>query len=382
MRRENRNASADARELADGRLRGSEERYRSVTQTSVDAIVTTDRRGRIETWNRGAEHMFGYLHEEVLGRDVTLIIPPKYREAHNKGIRRYLETGRTSHIGRTVELEGLRKNGSTFPIELSLSTWQSEGEPHFGGIIRDISERKRMEQLRDDVQRMVRHDLKSPLMGIANFARLLARSPNLDEKEREWARTIQDLGRRTLSFIDNSSQIYKMEEGTYQLNPCPVHLPEVLRRVQDELAALLESRDVEVVFRDGDGALPEGGDQWEVPGEEHLLEIMFTNLVKNAAEASPKGGRVAVTLHAGADALAVDIHNAGEIPWSIRDKFFEPYATYGKKYGTGLGTHSAQLIANTHGGVITFTSSAEAGTHVTVRLPRRHDAPCEPPERP
>src|SRR4030042_759608 len=128
------------------KLRESEDRYRSVTETSIDAIMTTDSTDLILTWNKGAELIFGY-GKEVMGQSVTLIIPERYREAHREGVRNFLRTGERHIMGKKVELEAIGKEGTEFPVELSLSSWESPSGVYFGGIIRDISERKRIERI-------------------------------------------------------------------------------------------------------------------------------------------------------------------------------------------------------------------------------------------
>ncbi len=149
----------------DGRLleelKASEERYRSVTQTAVDAVITTDAAGVVLTWNQGAERLFGF-GQEMVGRSVLAIIPERLRQAHSQGVERFLKTGQRRLIGNVAETWALTRDGDEIPVELSLSTWQGAGGVHFGAIIRDISERKRVERLREDVQRLIRHDLKSP----------------------------------------------------------------------------------------------------------------------------------------------------------------------------------------------------------------------------
>lgn len=158
-------------------LEESEEQHRSVTETSIDAIITADASGRILTWNKGASDIFGY-GPEIIGEPITTIIPERLRYVHTEGFERFLKTGEKKIIDQRVDLEGLNKNGDIFPIELSLSTWKSYRGRFFGAIIRDITERKRVERLREDVERIVRHDLKSPLVGIAGFAGLLLKSAN------------------------------------------------------------------------------------------------------------------------------------------------------------------------------------------------------------
>lgn len=113
----------------------------AVVSSATDAIVTADERGDILTWNPAAERIFGHGASEVIGRPLTLLMPGRFRDAHEAGLSRVTETGETRVIGKTVELAGLRSDGTEFPIELSLSTWEDGGRRFFAGIIRDVSER-------------------------------------------------------------------------------------------------------------------------------------------------------------------------------------------------------------------------------------------------
>ena len=353
-------------------LKQSEERYRSLTESSVDAIITADADDLILTWNRGAELIFGYGPEMIGQHVATTIIPERYRRAHTEGIKRFLETREKHILGRKVELQALRKDGSEFPIELSLSSWKSESGLFFSAIIRDISERKRIERIREDVNRMMRHDIKSPLVGIAGLARVIQKGANLTPKQLKAAALIQDLAVKMLSFIGRTRDLYQMEEGTYRLKAEPVNILDIIQRIQKELAPMMEDKGTRVkISISGDS--PEGDAERIVPGENVLLEIMFANLIKNAIEASPEGAPVEISIgNIGRDGRRfhlLDIHNKGAVPREIREKFFEPYTTFGKKGGTGLGTHSALLIARTHRGDISFSTSREDGTNVVVHLP-------------
>ncbi len=126
-------------------LRSSVERYQAVTQTATDAIITADAHGVIEDWNAGAARLFGYAHAEAVGQPLTLLIPQRMRDGHLAGMKRVQSGGERHAIGRTIEMEGRRKDGSEFPIELSISEWTVAGQHHFTGTIRDISEHKRSE---------------------------------------------------------------------------------------------------------------------------------------------------------------------------------------------------------------------------------------------
>ena len=125
----------------------SERRFRSVVQTATDAIVLADGNGNIIAWNRAAQLIFGYREEEVLGQPLTMMMPERYRDAHRQGLARLQAGGEAHVIGTRVELHGIRKDGSEFPLELSIGTWQAAEGAFYSGIIRDITERKRAEKL-------------------------------------------------------------------------------------------------------------------------------------------------------------------------------------------------------------------------------------------
>ncbi|HSN57169.1 MAG TPA: PAS domain S-box protein [Candidatus Sulfomarinibacteraceae bacterium] len=127
-------------------LRESEAQFRSVMESAIDAIITGDAEGRIRSWNSAATALFGFTEAEVLGRPIEVIIPERYHEAHQEGIRRVSSGGPSHVIGKTVELAAVRGDGSEFPVELSLATWTLDDARYFTGIIRDISERKQAEQ--------------------------------------------------------------------------------------------------------------------------------------------------------------------------------------------------------------------------------------------
>jgi PAS domain S-box-containing protein len=137
-------------------LSQSEERFRSLVDSATDAIVVADHRGLILSWNLSASALFGYADEEVIGQPLTLLIPARYRHAHEQGLARMESTGKSRMIGSVIEVHGLRKDGTEFPIELSLATWKSMENSYFSGIIRDISERKKAEREVEESQERFR----------------------------------------------------------------------------------------------------------------------------------------------------------------------------------------------------------------------------------
>lgn len=143
-------------------LRESEARYRSLVQTAHDAIVSINRFGEIIFWNDSAERIFGYSKEKILGHNVTEIMPDNYRKAHQNSLQAITTPQHSNLVGRSIELTGRKEDGTEFPIELSLSSWEREGILCFTSIIRDISDRKETEHEKTKLfERLQRADRKS-----------------------------------------------------------------------------------------------------------------------------------------------------------------------------------------------------------------------------
>jgi len=226
---------------------------------------------------------------------------------------------------------------------------------------------KENERLRSEVEQISRHDLKNPLMVIMNIPGVLLRKPGITADETKWLKMILGAARRMLEMINMSLDMFKMEKGTYNLRPEPVDALAVARQIADAMAKITSDSSLSFNFA-VEGQPVEAAIGFLVSVEEPLLYTLLSNLIRNAVEASPAGGRVSISFSAGAFGV-IAVHNAGVIPASIRGRFFQKFATAGKKGGTGLGAYSAQLIARTLGGAIDFQSSEEEGTTIVVSLP-------------
>lgn len=134
------------RKKSEENIKASENKFRSIASTASDAIISASEKGIIESWNKAAQSIFGYNENEAIGKPLDIIVPHDYHSSHNEGLKRVASGGKKHVIGKTVELKGQHKDGSTFPIDLSLSTWQEKGQAKFTGIIRDVTERKKYEK--------------------------------------------------------------------------------------------------------------------------------------------------------------------------------------------------------------------------------------------
>lgn len=221
-------------------------------------------------------------------------------------------------------------------------------------------------ELREDVDRITRHDLKNPLQNILGVPELLLMTLDLEDYQRDMLKRVEQSGYDMLNMINMSLDLFKMEQGTYTVLAVDVDLLKVIRKILADQEPIWSAKEVAVSVT-LDGEPPREDSAMFVQGEELLCYSMFSNLIRNALDASPEGKPLTVALDSGAGSVA--IHNAGAVPEEIRDRFFDKYVTAGKDHGTGLGTYSARLIAEVHGGSVGFTTSESEGTEVTVALP-------------
>jgi len=241
----------------------------------------------------------------------------------------------------------------------------------FIATLTDITQRRAQEEamresmhLREEVERMSRHDLKTPLNSVIAVSRLLRQSANLSRDDEELLSIVERAGYRILSMVNLSLDLFKMEQGTYQFRAQAVDLSEVVRKVAADLESQAASKDVVINLKQSGHATARA--------EEVLSYSMLANLVKNAIEAAPEGGVVTVTVEGAGDNVAVHIHNPGEISPRVRPRFFEKYVTTGKGGGVGLGAYSARLMARVQEGELTMHSEAGPGTTLSVRMRAAH----------
>lgn len=224
-------------------------------------------------------------------------------------------------------------------------------------------------RLRDEMERIAQHDLKSPVAGIVNFASSLLNDPQLPQGQKEVVQYIEQAAYTVLNMVNLSLDLYKMEQGSFVFTPGTVDLFPLLQRIANEKASELAARAIILqVLPARDQATP--ASSLPVIGDELLCYSLFSNLVKNALEAAPDGSSITIELRVAEDCGSVAITNVGVVPADIRDNFFEKYTTSGKPGGSGMGTYSARLITHTQRGDIAMrTSDAEGTTTLTVSLP-------------
>src|SRR5436190_2328829 len=237
----------------------------------------------------------------------------------------------------------------------------------FISTLTDITERRAQEEalresvrLREEVERISRHDLKTPLNSVIAVSRLLREGARLPPEQEELLSIVERAGYRILSMVNLSLDIFRMEQGGYQFRPQTVDLSQVAHRVAADLESQAASKEVAIRLRQSGRSLARA--------EELLCYSMLANLVKNAIEAAPERGVVSVTVEGSGPSVRVHVHNASAVSQKVHARFFEKYSTSGKSAGLGLGNYSARLMARVQEGDVNLHSSEEAGTTVSVRL--------------
>jgi len=355
------------------RLREQGKQLQDILDNAASAIFVKNLQGRFILANEPFSRLSGRSVKEIIGQTSADIFAPDYAAKAMENDQRVMDTKQAVWHETSTEIDGKERTFITTKFPLL----DSDGDVYaVGAILTDITDRKQAEEerrrtlaLREEVERMARHDLKSPLIAIVGFSRLLAQSDNLTEQQTEMLHMIQDAGRRMQQIIDLSMAMHQMEAGEYALQAAELDLAALVRRISAGLDDLAGRRGRRVNLNiDG---LPAGSDQaMAASGEEFLLESLLSNLIKNALEASPEGRDVEVDLSPGpGGGVVIEVRNAGAVPEAMRERFFDKYATHGKRHGSGLGTHIARLIARTHGGDMAMETSEETGTTVTVTLP-------------
>ncbi len=235
------------------------------------------------------------------------------------------------------------------------------------GVIFDVTENKQLEQLKNDVEMMMRHDLKNPLGNIMIFQNLLEKLPQLNEDEKKWVECIGQAGNQIKKLIEMPLDLFKMETGRYEFYPENTDILKILKDTSIQVLSTSNKNISTQIYIDGEQA--QESDTVFINGEEHLCYEMFCNLILNAKEASKEGDIISIYI-SNNNAIDVAIQNPATVPEKIRPHFFEKYRTEGKAKGTGLGTYSAKLIAETQGATISMQTSEEDGTRVTVSFPK------------
>lgn len=367
-------------------LRESREQFRAVAETASDAIVSADQQGRITYLNAAAEHMFGYPLAEVGGEPLELLMPEQYKAAHRAGLSRYLTTGRSHLIGRTIEIQARKKSGAEFPIDISIATWSTARGVFFTAILRDITERKRFEQAlqeknmelsnanlaKDRFLASMSHELRTPLNAIIGFTgTLLMKLPGpLNTDQEKQLKTVQGSARHLLALINDLLDLAKIEAGKVELRIEPIVCQRVIADVVASLGPQAEAKALPLLM-----TMPES--DLVLRTDKRALTQIILNLTSNAIKFTDQGS---VHLHVrerhadGQASAEISVEDTGiGIGDEDQAKLFAAFAqvdsSAGRRHeGTGLGLHLSQKLAELLGGEIVFHSVRGQGSTFTLLL--------------
>jgi PAS domain S-box-containing protein len=357
--------------------RESEERLNAVVATAVDGIITIDGRGVIDAFNPAAERLFGYREDEVRGQNVSRLMPEPERSRHDSHIRRYLETGEKRVIGMGREVLAQRRDGTEFPVELTVSELNVPGRRLFTGILRDISERKQAEAYRTELlynleaaneelknfAYVVSHDLKAPLRGIGSLADWLHSdyAGKLDDQGREYLALMKSRVSRMDALIDGILEYSRV--GRVKETRAAVDLNAL---VADVIHLLAPPAGVTIAV---DGPLP------TVVGERTRVQQVFQNLISNAIKHLDKPeGRIRIACTDAGDAWQLSVADNGPgIEPRHHERIFQLFQVLtprDRKESTGVGLALVKKIVELYGGRVWVESQPGKGSTFFFTLPK------------
>jgi two-component system, sensor histidine kinase len=351
--------------------RAAEERERSVVNHVLDGIITIDEGGSIESFNPAAEKIFGFQASEVIGKNVRILMPDRYRQHHDAGLASYLKTGQAKVIGAGREVEGRRKDGSIFPIDIAVSEFRVGAKRFFTGIVRDITARKQAEQAlldantaKDEFLAMLSHELRNPLAALTAASHVL----NAVEPTRPEARSargvIERQTRQMAALISDLLDLSRVAIGKLALQREPVNVADAISYLEGawRTSGRFDRHKVVVSMQPA----------W-IKGDRARIEQIAANLLDNALKFTPAGK--SVTMRVGQEGGEVVLQVADEgagLAAEERERVFDLYMQGERAGGGGLGIGLALVkrLTELQGGSVSVASEGpDRGAVFTVRFP-------------
>ena len=362
-------AAEREREQASAEAKRHAEHWRAIVDTATEGIVTIDKAGIIATANDAAAQMFGYSEAELLGRNVKILMPPPYEGEHDEYLRRYLQTGERRIIGIGREVTGRRKDGSRFPIDLSVGEGAAEDRKFFTAVIRDITDRKELQTKLAQAERLaavgelaagVAHEVNNPINTVINCAQLIRDGDDPTGN----SGIIVEEGERIADIVRDLLQFARDDRDRAQ----PTSMPEIVQRTLRLVSENWKRHGIQLEV-DVPNELP------DFLARSQQIQQVLLNLLINAKQAlvatSSSDRRVRLQAAVVNDGIQVRVADNGPgIPPDLRDRVFEPFITTKRASGgTGLGLSISKSIVEGYGGTLTLASEPGSGAEFTLWLP-------------
>lgn len=367
-------------------LEGANARIAAILDTVVDGIITINEHCIVETFNPAAVRIFGYAADEVIGRNIKMLMPEPHHSLHDGYVEHYVATGKTHIIGSSREVMGRRKDGSTFPMDLAVSEMRLNGERRFTGVARDITERKQAENAilaaREEADTASRakstflatmsHEIRTPMNGVLGMIELLSLT-KLDAEQRTTLGIVRESGRSLLRIIDDILDFSKIEAGKLEVRPEAASIKKMIESVHNLFTGSASSKGL-LLKHSIDPQISAA-----VLVDPIRLRQILNNFVSNALKFTPRGGTIEVKAE-----LIERVDRKDRVRFTVKDtgigtsteqqgQLFQPFSqaesdTTRRYGGTGLGLTICQRLADMMDGAIDMVSELGKGTTMILTL--------------